>query len=79
MNAHKKAPETGAFCVQRWGLLPLGSFARRMARFIHKYFGHGNGLAFGGECPGDAVAVEVDQVPTVRSLCDQVPVYAFWF
>lgn len=50
-----------------------------MARFVHKHFGYRNRLAFGRECARDAVTVEVDQVPAVRSLCDQVAVYAFWF
>lgn len=50
-----------------------------MARFIHKHFGDRNRLAFGGKCPSNAVAVEIDQVPAVRSLCDQVAVYTFWF
>ncbi len=50
-----------------------------MACFVHKHFGHGDRLALGGEDPGDAVTVEVDQVPAVRSLRDQVAVYAFWF
>ena len=50
-----------------------------MACFDHKHLSYRDSLAFGREDPGDAVTVEVDQVPTVRSLCDQVAVHAFWF
>ena len=50
-----------------------------MARFVHKHFGYRDRLAFGRECACNAVAMEVDQVPAVRSLGDQVAVYAFWF
>ena len=63
----------------RRGLFALGSLARRVAGFIHKYFGYRNRLAFGGEYAGNAVAVKVDQVPAVCSLGDQVAVYAFGF
>ncbi len=79
IGAHKKAPYNGASCTAQRNLLALRPFARRMARFIHEYFGYRDSLAFGGEGPGDAVTVEIDQVPTVRSLRDQVAVYAFWF
>ena len=50
-----------------------------MACFIHKHFGYCNSLAFGRECPGNAVTVKIDQVPAVCSLRDQVAVYTFWF
>lgn len=50
-----------------------------MTGFIHEYFGDCNCLAFGRESARDAVAMEVDQVPAVRTLGDQVAVYAFWF
>ena len=76
---HKKAPCIGASCAGPCALLALGPFARRMARFIYKNLGYRDRQLLGWECPGDAVAVEVDQVPAVCSLRDQVAVYAFWF
>ena len=63
----------------RRGLFALGSLARRVAGFIHKYFGYRNSLAFSCEGTGDAVSVKIDQVPAVCSLSDQVAVYAFGF
>lgn len=75
----KKPRSSGLFMCNRRGLFPLWPFARCVTGFVHKHFGYCNSLALGGECPGDAVSVKIDQVPAVCSISDQVAVYAFGF